>query len=179
MTLQEALKTTIALFLKKPDADGGEIESDLTALGNDTDLASRLVCFLPIALCRRVFGHTGVLFASHYVTIDGAGNETGQGDFLADPVYREALEYSKALLAPGEEAETYRSLAARSVDYKAIMKLHLQQGIPLNNLSLPPPRLQLPPGKAASPGAIQRESSRTQEVADKRPWYSRLWKRAE
>lgn len=152
MSLHDAVETTLTLLQQKPKADDDTLRHDLIAAGIAPELAIKLVCFVPIALCRMVFGANGVQFAPNYITVDAAGNATGTASFQNDAVYQEVYRCCSRVLAPGQQAEPYRLVAARSPDYRAIMDLHLKQGFALNALSLPPPHLPLPPQEGRQGG---------------------------
>lgn len=151
MTVSEAVRRAVPVFISNPDADVYDIRAGLVGAGIPTDLAADIVDFLPLAVARAMMDGMGIRFADEYVRQAPGGRVLGRKKLDDEPVYREGMAIAGELSGIGDE--TFVALVRRSPEYRAVSKA-LDAGADPASLEYDPPTLTAAGDDRRFPGGL-------------------------
>jgi len=136
--ITSSIKRAVLVFRDHAELDDADVVSALVRDGVETELAERLVEFLPLAFYRAMVPSRPGQFADHYVRMAPDGSASPDRKLAKEPVYIAAMKEARAELASGTSREEYELIAGRSSEAAAVNDL-LQQGGSVANAIFSPP----------------------------------------
>ncbi|HEX8911248.1 MAG TPA: hypothetical protein VF796_02730 [Humisphaera sp.] len=138
--LSDAVKRAVITLQSRPTWDDDVIVERLFRHGFDRRRANRLVQFVPIAFCRFLIRHSGVVCDPHYVPMTADGTPLEQRPLASEPIFRAAVAHCEEVEAFGVSRRYFDLVAARSGGYKALASLSQERGS-VEGLELGPPNV--------------------------------------
>jgi len=138
--VNEAIASALTIFRNSPELDDESVFLALVAAGVESQVASRIVEFLPIAYCRVLFLKSGVQFSNSF-TRATSPLEIRSFSFVPEWVF--FLAHAESEIRGGTTNEQILTVAGRSAEFHAINQL-LDKGAELKNLVLTPVSLRWP-----------------------------------
>src|SRR3954469_7451222 len=120
MDLNQSIRKAITLFQQHQQADDFDVVEAMVAEGIYRPLARRLLFFVPMAFCRQMFGSRGGQFQDEYYVVDENARPPRKGAARAQPVYNEAVEVFRIVVAARPGGDFLLAVAARSAELKLI-----------------------------------------------------------
>jgi len=166
MTVRDAIRRAVPVFVAQSKGDLYSIRSALEDAGISASLAAELIEFLPLAVARAMLNGMGIRFEDYYVRKTEQGRVIGEKKLLDEPVYREGLAMADEI--GRMEDGVFMAVAGWSSEYRAISRA-MHAGTDPASLSFGPPTMH---AHNDDRRAFNDTSTGSQERA--RPWW-RFW----
>jgi hypothetical protein len=134
-SMQTGIAKAVTIIRNSPDLEDEEIHGALIEAGLESQLAARIVEFLPTAYCRVLLAHSGVHFAKTFQRCRSDGSFSEHLPLESEPVWSAAIEFAHWEVEQGITSQEQVVVAARSAEFQAINDL-LNGGSKLENLAL-------------------------------------------
>jgi len=147
--MNETISKAVAIFRGSRSAEDNELHRSLVKAGIESEVAARLIEFLPMAYCRLTLAASGARFPNVFrrVLQDGTFEER---PLSSEPVWNAAVAFAEGESERGVPAEDLLAIAARSAEFHAANQL-LQGGAKLENLAFEPTVLKRVEGAGGAP----------------------------
>jgi hypothetical protein len=140
--MNESISKAVTVIRKLPFEDDDQVYRAVIASGVETQLAARLVEFLPIAYCRLILASSGARFSNTFRRVLPDGTFAEQL-LSAEPVWNAVVGFAEGEKERNVPAGDLLAVAARSAEFDAANQL-LKSGSKLENLCFEPPVLLRP-----------------------------------
>jgi hypothetical protein len=111
----------VQIFLKHPSATESELVGKISAGVGSSDLAERLVEFVPLAFGRIILVRAGVQLPGRFVRMLDDGTFTPECPLEAEPVWKPAMDFARRAETRLSKDE-FLAIAARSAEFDAVNK---------------------------------------------------------
>ena len=128
------------IFREFPNSTDDELHAALVKAGIESEVASQLLEFIPMAYTRLMLAPKGARF-SNFVRVILPDGRIADRLLSEDPIWGAIVRFAEAEADSGIRGADILAVAGRSAEFDAANRL-LQQGSKLENLSFDPPLIR-------------------------------------